>query len=349
MKIIYSFNKCGFEAKYWYEEITKASNEDVLFIPFNHDKYINPNLYIRAQLLDNLYYDKHPGLLQMYADMEKLISDSKANILLVDNAFPYHPEFLKKLSIYKVLRTTDGPITAYDRDFAYLHAYDHILYHTPAYNEYLGMAEKLQYCGAKKINFWPLGVFDTFYDTKMTEANILTKKRDIDVVYIGSMAIDKMPLLAFIKKSLGKNMRLHGLTNIKRNVYFNLKFGFPGWVKELDFEDYVPLYHRAKIGVNTHLRGQFSVGNYRLFDLPANGVMQICDGGDYLNDFFKVGKEIETYNSKEELLDKIKYYLKNDDARNRIALAGFKRVLQDHTMGHRLNELSKILHLDNIK
>lgn len=347
MKIIYSYNKFGFEAEYWHREISGASNEEIEFIPFNHDKYLNPNLYLRAQLLDNLYYDKHSGLLQMYSELKQLIKDSYADILLVDNAFPYHPEFLKKLPIYKVLRTTDGPVTAYDRDFAYLHAYDHVLYHSPAYSEDMGMAEKLQYCGAKKIDFWPLGAFDTFCDTTKTETNILIKKRDIDVIYIGSMALNKMPLLAFIKKSLGKNMQLYGLTNLKRNVYFNLKFGFPGWVRELEFENYVPLYQRTKIGINTHFRGKFSVGNYRLFDLPANGIMQISDGGDYLNEFFKVGEEIETYDTKEELIDKIKYYLQNDKARERIALAGFKRVMHDHRMNSRLHELSKILKVGN--
>jgi spore maturation protein CgeB len=55
MKIIYSFNKCGFEADYWQREIAAASCEFYRFIPFNHETYLDPNLYVRAQLLDNLY------------------------------------------------------------------------------------------------------------------------------------------------------------------------------------------------------------------------------------------------------------------------------------------------------
>jgi len=56
MKIIYSFNKRGFEADYWTKEIPAASTPEFQFIPFNHDPFLNPNLYIRAQLLDNLYH-----------------------------------------------------------------------------------------------------------------------------------------------------------------------------------------------------------------------------------------------------------------------------------------------------
>ena len=54
-------------------------------------------------------------------------------------AFPYHPEFLRTIPQYKFLRTSDGPLAAYDRDFAYVHAYDPVLYHSPAYSRDLGI------------------------------------------------------------------------------------------------------------------------------------------------------------------------------------------------------------------
>ncbi len=40
--------------------------------------------------------------------------------------------------------------------------------------------------------------------------------------------------------------------------------------------------------------------------------MQISDGGEYLEEFFKVGVEI-------------RFYLKNDSAREKIARAGYER------------------------
>src|SRR5207302_1141077 len=98
----------------------------------NHDSYLEATRYLRAQLLDNLYFDRDPGLMRMYSDMTRLVRDTGADALLVDNCFPYHPEYLRTLPVYKVLRTSDGPLAAYDRDFAYLHAYDHVLYHSPA-------------------------------------------------------------------------------------------------------------------------------------------------------------------------------------------------------------------------
>jgi len=42
---------------------------------------------------------------------------------MVDTCPPYHPDWLCKLPVFKVLRVADGPLAAYDRDFAYAHAY----------------------------------------------------------------------------------------------------------------------------------------------------------------------------------------------------------------------------------
>ena len=331
-KIIYSFNKRGFEAAYWEKEIAAASNQKYKFIPFNHDPYLDVSLYSRAQLLDNLFYEKNQGLVRLYSDIKNLIIKEKAEVLLVDNCFPYHPEFLKGISIYKVLRTSDGPISAYDREFAYLHAYDHILYHSPAYSRDMGMAEKLVYCGAKRIDFWPLASFDAISDSSKTEADILSGVRDIDVIFIGALHLNKMPLIAAVKKALGKKLRLHGLTSLKKNAYFNIKYGFPGWIKSVAFADYVKLYQRAKIGINIHNRGDYTVGSYRLFDLPANGVMQISDGGEYLNKFFSVGEEVVAYKNSEELIARVKYYLTHDKEREEIALNGFKRARRDYNI-----------------
>ncbi len=343
MKVIYSFNKKGFEADYWTQELAAASTTECQFIPFNHDPYLNPSLYVRAQLLDNLYYQEHPGLTRMYEDITRKIHEVGANVLLVDTCPPYHPEFLRKLKIYKVLRIADGPMSAYDRDFAYLHAYDHILYHSPAYSRDMGVEEKLCYCGAKRVNFWPLGSFDALCDLTKTESNIFSNNRDIDVIFIGALHLGKMPVLAKIKKRLGRRMRFYGLAGFKKNVYFNLKYGFPGWMTPIPFIRYVPLYQRAKIGINLHNRGDYTVGGYRMFDLPANGVMQISDGGKYLNDYFLVGHEIESYSNVDELIEKVEYFLEHKEERERIALNGFKRVQRDYKIGHLLGQLAYLI------
>lgn len=343
MKIIYSFGKVGFEADYWMREIAAASTAEYTFIPFNHAGYEKASSFTRAQLLDNLYFENNAGLEKLYADIEERIRIEQADVLMVDTFNPYHPDYLRKLSIYKVLRINDGPMAAYDRDFAYLHAFDHVLYHSPAYSRDMQIDEKLRYCGAKRIDHWPLGSFDALCDRGLTEEDIQSKDRDVDVAFVGALAPNKMPIIAAVKKAFGRRMKLYGLTNLKRNLYFNYKFGFPGWVRTLPFEQYVPLYQRTKIGINVHNRGDYTVGGYRLFDLPANGVMQISDGGPYMDSFFKIGKEIECYRHADELIDKIKYYLDHDAERKFIAINGMKRVNEEYQISNLLRRCGDLI------
>jgi spore maturation protein CgeB len=281
--------------------------------------------------------------MRLYDDFVAQLAAEQIDAVIVDNSHPYHPDFLRTVPVYKVLRTSDGPACAYDRDFAYLHAYDHVLYHSPAYSRDLAMADKLAYAGARRADFWPMGVWDAAFDPTRTEDTILAAERDIDVIFIGAMHLDKMPLLARVKKALGRRCRMHGLAGLKRNAYFNLTFGFPGWVRPVRVEQYVSLYQRARIGFNVHNRGDYTVGNYRLFELPANGVMQLSDGGDYLSRFFDVGSEIVSYRGADDLIDRIRWYLTHDAERERIARAGFRRAVGECRMRRRLEQAGELI------
>ena len=99
----------------------------------------------------------------------------------------------------------------------------------------------------------------------------------------------------------------------------------------------------AKIGINIQNRGKYTVGSYRLFELPGNGVMQISDGGEYLSDFFEVGSEIVGYETADELIDKLHYYLLHDEERQAIALRGYQRVMRSHRLAQRMREAAEII------
>jgi hypothetical protein len=343
MRVLYSFNKRGKEADIWAEEIANSSSRHCVYIPFNHDPYLQTKSYLRAQLLDELYYQKHFKLMQLYRDIEVIIQDQKIDVMIVDTCNPYHPDYLRKLPIYKVLRIADGPISAYDRDFAYVHAFDQVLYHSRAYSEELDMPEKLSYCRVRKADFWPLAVFDASRNLKLNPSLISKEIRDIDIVFVGSMHLGKMQLLAKIKQKFRRNLRMYGQTNLKRNLYFNFRFGFPGWIQPIPTDKYVQLYGQSKIGFNVHNRGKYTVGSYRLFELPANGVMQISDGGEYLSDFYELGTEIISYENVNDLSEKIEFYLDHPEERLRIAIAAFERTLRDHTMQVRMEQLTSLL------
>ena len=80
-----------------------------------------------------------------------------------------------------------------------------------------------------------------------------------------------------------------------------------------------------------------------MFDLPANGVMQISDGGPYLGDFYAPGEEIEGYADADELIDKVRHYLAHDEERQRIALGGFRRAMRDYRVGTMLRKAGALI------
>ena len=83
--------------------------------------------------------------------------------------------------------------------------------------------------------------------------------------------------------------------------------------------------------------------NLRTFEICAAGAFQLTDIRTDLTKFYIPGVEIETYTSKEELIEKVNYYLQHDEARGTIALKGLERTLKDHTYVQRLRTMLNIV------
>lgn len=329
MKVVYSFNKRGYEAERWSAEIRAASDENVQFIPFNHDRYLSPDLYSDSVKLDRLYQTEDARLMALYRDFETCVRDHAADATIVINSPPYHPDFLRKIDLYKVLYSTDDPGATYMRTVPYLHAYHHVFFLSPSYSRDMTLEEKIRYCGIANVDWLPLGVFDFEFDTSKTDDTILKHGRDIDVVYVGSFFRQKLELIAKVKKALGKKVRIHGFYKLKHNLYFMARYGYPGLITPVGYQDRVHLYQRAKIGFNIHWN-EYGLGNQRLFHLPANGVMQISDCADYLGRVFTPGQEVVGYRGADDLIDQIRYYLEHDETRQAIALSAFRRTMREY-------------------
>ena len=79
----------------------------------------------------------------------------------------------------------------------------------------------------------------------------------------------------------------------------------------------------------------------RHFEIPACGGFLITSMADNLSDYYKIGEEIVVYKNTNELIEKIKYYLKNDQNRKKITEAGYLRTIKDHTYQKRFTEIFK--------
>jgi spore maturation protein CgeB len=150
-------------------------------------------------------------------------------------------------------------------------------------------------------------------------------------------------------------------------------FGY-GWPKgRLDFEEMVEVFNQSKINLNLSNNDTFQLKYFfspingfkkriklifnalhnslkkdlkskemvkaRHFEVCASGGFQLSYNVDGLETFFRIGEEIAIYESVEDLIDKVKYYLHNETERISIAEKGFERAINDHTMDKRLKKL----------
>ena len=70
---------------------------------------------------------------------------------------------------------------------------------------------------------------------------------------------------------------------------------------------------------------------------------QLTDVRQELHRYYEVGKEIETYTTSEELIEKLDYYLEHNKERNRIARKGCIQTMSYHTYKNRLTKMFKII------
>lgn len=134
------------------------------------------------------------------------------------------------------------------------------------------------------------------------------------------------------------------INKVSKSIHVNLwGYGRPD-IKEAWGKDMYKIFAKSKIVINRHINisGPYA-NNMRMFEATSMGALLITDQKKNMSEFFDVGKEVVVYKSAEDLIEKIKYYLSHDLERNKIAKAGQKRTLKDHSYKIRMGELDKIL------
>lgn len=114
---------------------------------------------------------------------------------------------------------------------------------------------------------------------------------------------------------------------------------------EIDGSDgALKVFRVSRINLNITLRSIGSGVPLRVFDVMGMGGFMLSNWQEEIPDLFEEGKEIVTYRTPEELVDKADYYLQHEDERARIAVNGYRKVKARHTYEHRLEKIISILY-----
>jgi spore maturation protein CgeB len=104
------------------------------------------------------------------------------------------------------------------------------------------------------------------------------------------------------------------------------------------------LLGRSRLTFNCHIdAAETSAGNARLFEATGMGTCLVTDWKTNLPQLFEPEKEVVTYRSIEECVERVNYLLNHEEERASIAAAGQERTLRDHTYEQRAAQLDLIM------
>lgn len=99
------------------------------------------------------------------------------------------------------------------------------------------------------------------------------------------------------------------------------------------------VFKQSRINLNISLRSIKSGIPQRAFDIMGSGGFLLSNyQGDFMDDFIP-GEDFDCYESTEDLLNKIDYYLTHEDERTAIARNGHDKIAKAHTYRHRIKEM----------
>ena len=169
-----------------------------------------------------------------------------------------------------------------------------------------------------------------------------------------------VPLTASDRQSFGCDVMIAGTLYYYRQEIlqqlssFDIKvWGYrPTWLvdripgrfmgRDVHGDDKVRACLASKICLNTLHYAEINGLNCRAFELAGCGGFQLVNRVPVLLDHFTPDVEVATFESIDELRDKINFYLANPAAATAIAENGRRRAHRDHTYEHRLRDILQV-------
>ncbi len=268
--------------------------------------------------LDYLWKSRNRALLEMYDALAAALEDR--DVLVLYNGANLHPEFVRQLHVLKVYTCADDPDSSAILSKPVARAFDmHLVNNAACLDMYRGW-------GLHDVHFWPLG-------SQVTEEEVA----DISDESVGDIALRPLSVVFFGGLDYWRRSRMLKLAKVFPDAYCAGRRWPRGYVTVAQRLD---AYRQAQIGWNMHL----SDGpiNFRLYDLPAFGIMQICDNKSHLGQVFDLGKEVAGFDTTAECIELTRYYLAHPREQREMAVAARTRWRNQYTpirVWQRLTEL----------
>ncbi|RIE03208.1 spore maturation protein cgeB [Cohnella faecalis] len=200
--------------------------------------------------------------------------------------------------------------------------------------------------GCSHVHYLPMGVFPGHFRPR----NPPMSER-CDIRFIGTAFWNRvnwlhetLPLIEH------RNVKVSGL-------WWDRLPDYSRWQSKIELDKWMEpgetaqQYNASRIVLNSHRaydddtvnRSQIKVPpaspNPRMFEIAACGTLQLTDWREDISLYYAPGLEIVTYDSPQDLAEKAKYYLENEEERQQIALRALYRTMKEHTYVSRFHQL----------
>ena len=227
---------------------------------------------------------------------------------------------------------------------AELAAHDHHFTHA------LGMVDRMREGGIENVTWLSEGVEPEFYAFDAISAAERTRY-ETDVLLIGNLHANSnyWPRQEMVAASLRAGFRTRWWgPRIAMKLRFIPLFLSPvarAYGGGMVFNDtWAKAVSCSKIFIARDVQPEVlaSMSN-RAYTAMGCGAFYLCYHTEGIEKVFEVGKELDTFRTLDEMVEKIRYYLDHEDQRRSIAEAGRKRVLENYTYADRFQEMFRVL------
>lgn len=197
--------------------------------------------------------------------------------------------------------------------------------------------DKIKEIGQENAHFLPIGVDPEQHSEKIP---FNKRKYQNNISFIGSHCNNRQETLENLSKY---NPQIWGYRWPKVKKISLLNQGIHKKIYNAaksikDLNKTCELFNLSKININIHHPHTKNGVNFRFFEIPATKSFQISDYYSDMKTMFNK-KEMIYYNDIKDLKEKVDYYLNNKEERHNISLAGYKKVIKEHTDYHRMKKM----------
>lgn len=198
-----------------------------------------------------------------------------------------------------------------------------------------GVVDELREMGANKVYTVYWGVDPSFFSP------LQDIERDIDVSFYGV-------------GSKGREYWITEMLSKPSKMLEKYRFAVEGSGFDLDLGrvityEGVPYRNfccRSNICLNITRKGHAEVygsSNSRIFELASMGCCIVSNPWRGIEEWFSVGKEVLVVSGMEEAVEVYEWLLSNPEERRKLGEAALKRLLKEHTVRHRVDQMLNII------